>query len=257
MSHEYDPDETQLVQVGAQFAELARVLQAGSGPQVDPERLVQVALKALPHADHCSVTVLRPQRPPSTIAATGDVPRRVDDLQYTLGEGPCLDAAVDDHATLATDLRSETRWPSFARRCVAETGVHGILGLRLVLGGADHAALNLYSCEAGRLDAQDVAVASIFAPFAALAVESILRQQDVTNLRDALTSSRQIGTAVGIIMSRELLSAEDAFAVLRRTSQELNRKLRDIAVEVAMTGAVPRGPRADDPGDGAPEDGAC
>lgn len=240
MSHEYRPDETQLLQVGATFAELARLLQTDPELQVDPQRLAHVARTALPHSDHCSVTLLRPHRPPSTIAATGEIPRLVDQVQYSLGEGPCLDAAVRDGATLAPDLRTEPRWSAFSRRCVRETGVHGILGLRLVLGGSDHAALNFYADDPGRLEAQDVAVASIFAPFAALAVESTLRREDVTHLQDALTSSRQIGTAIGIIMSRELVNAEAAFEVLRRSSQELNRKLRDIAAEVAMTGRVPQ-----------------
>jgi signal transduction histidine kinase/DNA-binding response OmpR family regulator len=64
----------------------------------------------------------------------------------------------------------------------------------------------------------------------------------VGQLRRALQSNRTTGTAVGIVMTRYELNAELAFQVLKRTSQQSNRKLNDIAAEVVRTGALPDAP---------------
>ena len=64
----------------------------------------------------------------------------------------------------------------------------------------------------------------------------------VGQLRQALQSNRTTGTAVGIVMSRYELNAELAFQALRRTSQQSNRKLHEIAAEVVRTGALPDAP---------------
>jgi hypothetical protein len=173
------------------------------------------------------------------VAASSELPTEVDRIQYDTGEGPCLDAATGDSATLVQDLTTDERWPAFSGRCVAETGVRSILALRLPIGGDDEAALNLYSSRPGAFAAADLATASVFAPFAALAVQSAVHQKDVSNLEAALTSSRQVGTAIGILMARDLVSSDEAFERLRHASQDLNRKLRDIAADVALTGDLP------------------
>ncbi|MDU0314174.1 GAF and ANTAR domain-containing protein [Phycicoccus sp. M110.8] len=225
--------------LGEEFAELATALGNGTGTPPDPDRVVRFVAKAVPDSEACSVTFLRPGRRPTTVAASSELPTEVDRIQYGTGEGPCLDAATGDAATLVQDLGTDERWPAFAARCVADTGVRSILALRLPIGGDDEAALNLYSRRAGAFAAADLATASVFAPFAALAVQSAVHQQDVSNLEAALTSSRQVGTAIGILMARDLVSSDEAFERLRRASQDLNRKLRDIAADVALTGDLP------------------
>jgi hypothetical protein len=236
------------VVLGEEFAELATALGTGAG--TPPDRVVRFVAKAVPASEACSVTFLRPGRRPTTVASSSELPTEVDRIQYDTGEGPCLDAATSDAATLVEDLTEDGRWPGFAPRCVAETGVRSILALRLPIGGDDEAALNLYSHRPGAFGSADLATASVFAPFAALAVQSTVHQQDVDNLEAALTSSRQVGTAIGILMARDLVSSDEAFDRLRRASQDLNRKLRDIAADVALTGDLPgRSGRADPAGE--------
>jgi signal transduction histidine kinase/DNA-binding response OmpR family regulator len=65
-------------------------------------------------------------------------------------------------------------------------------------------------------------------------------ESTVGQLRQALRTNRTTGTAVGIVMARYELDAERAFQVLKRTSQQSNRKLHDIAAEVVRTGALPK-----------------
>ena len=64
-------------------------------------------------------------------------------------------------------------------------------------------------------------------------------EDEAANLRVALSSNRQIGAALGILMNRLEMSNDESFTLLRETSQRLNRKLRDIADEVVLTGELP------------------
>lgn len=241
------PDD--MGRLGEHFAELAEALAHAPSAQLDPARLVRFAARAVPHTEHCGLTLVRGQRRPQTVASTGELPRAVDALQYAVREGPCLEATLSDEAVVVEDLARDDRWPQFARRCVAETGVHSMLSLRLTLGGQDRAAMNFYSARAGVFTGLDVGLASMFAPFAALAVQSGVHVEDVDNLEKALTSSRQIGTAIGILMAREYLTSDQAFELLREASQHLNRKLRDIAAEVELTGELPEAVQEHLPGE--------
>jgi ANTAR domain/GAF domain len=218
------------------------VLVAGDTGVVDASRAVQLASEAVPHGEHCGITLLRPQQRPRTIAYTDEVSPAVDSLQYQLNEGPCLDAAVADAVIRVPDLAEDERWPSFAPRCVDQTGIRSMLSIRLPIGGDDRAGMNFYARTPGAFDEMDLRVGAIVATFAALAVMGELHRQDVANLQAALHSNRQIGTAVGILMATEKVTEEKAFELLRGASNQLNRKLADIAGHVNLTGALPQRP---------------
>lgn len=205
----------------------------------DADRVVTFAAAAVPHAEHCGVTLLRGERAPVNLAGTGQLPVQLDHLQRLTGQGPCVEAAEGEDLEIVPDLGTDERWPEFAARCVAQTGVHSMLCVRLPLHAQDRAALNFYASEAGVFTEHDAAVASLLAPFAALAVQGSIHAEDVLNYRAALDSSRQIGTAIGILMARERVPAERAYELLRSASQDLNRKVREVAAEVELTGVLP------------------
>lgn len=234
-------------QLIAHFEELAASLAtaARSGP-LAPDHVVQFAARAVPAAQHCGLTLIRPNRRPETVAATGEIPLEVDKLQYATGEGPCLQASEDSpesgEVVRSPDLITDDRWPAFTRACVEQTPVRSMLGVKLVLAGPDRGALNFYSEDLNTFTEVDAAMGAIFAPFAALALQNTLHARDVANLETALHSSRQIGTAMGILMARQLITSEQAFAQLSTASQQLNRKLRDIAADVERTGQLPKLP---------------
>jgi AmiR/NasT family two-component response regulator len=62
----------------------------------------------------------------------------------------------------------------------------------------------------------------------------------IQHLETALQTNRRIGVAIGILMSRYAVPEEEAFAMLAEASQRSNRKLREIADEVAYEGDLPR-----------------
>jgi DNA-binding response OmpR family regulator len=66
-------------------------------------------------------------------------------------------------------------------------------------------------------------------------------EAEAANLRVALSSNRQIGVAIGVLMNGLKVDNQEGFDLLRQSSQRLHRKLRDIADEVVLTGALPEG----------------
>jgi GAF domain-containing protein len=234
--------EAWLAQLGRRFEELGTLLASTRSGPVDPDRLVDFAARALPHLGQCGLTLVRTYGRPATVAATHPLVRQIDLIQCETGQGPCLGAAEGHDVRLVADLAADPQWPEFGRRCVAEAGVRSMVSVRLVLSGSERAALSFYAGPPDTFDESDVGVGVMFAPFAALATEHALQHEQIGNLRAALASSRQIGTAVGILMARHLVTSEQAFAQLVKASQHLNRKLRDIAAEVAVTGMLPELP---------------
>lgn len=103
---------------------------------------------------------------------------------------------------------------------------------------APRAALNLYSGQAGVFASDSVDSATVFAAHAHVLLLYLGAADKVHHLNRALTTSRLIGIAVGILMFAHKISEEEAFDRLIRASQNLNRKLTDIADQVIQTGTL-------------------
>ena len=237
MTDEQLPDPPDLAVLGTQFGEISRMLAASDG-QVDPQLVVSLASKAVPHAQHCGITLLHADGAPESVAISDELPGHVDALQYRLHEGPCLDASEGDDLVVCEEMATDERWPAFGPACAA-MGVRSMLCVRVLLVGSDRAALNFYSVTPSAFDDLDAGVASIFGPFAAMAINQVVRDREVATLGAALGSSREIGTAIGILMTRYKVTSERAFGLLSEASQHLNQKLRDVASAVTLTGELP------------------
>jgi hypothetical protein len=229
--------ETEL-EVAAQLQEFSRQFLNGDAP-LDPVAIVRQAAEAIPSATAAGLTLIRGTDQPKTLAATNDLAERVDAIQYDTGEGPCLEAIEDNDITTSNDLARDRRWPEFCARAVEETPVRSMFGVRIFLGGDDRGALNFYATEAGAFSDLDRGIGAIFATLASLALQHSIEAQKSAHLLTALESSRQIGMAMGILMSSKLLTADQAFDQLRTASQHLHRRVRDVAEEVMETGVLP------------------
>jgi len=126
----------------------------GSPSNVDQvlTTVTTTAADAIQGAEAAAVTIRRNGRF-ETVAATNTLPQRVDSIQYELTSGPCVDAVLQDTVFHSTDLRAETRWPDFARRAVAETGVLSMMSLRMYFEDSDLlAGLNVYATKPNAFD---------------------------------------------------------------------------------------------------------
>ena len=195
-------------------------------------------LRVVQGAEHSAITRGRPGNF-KTLAATSEVPLKVDSIQYALGYGPCVDAIVDNTTYVSGDLASEQRWPGFGQRAADEIGVLSMLSFRMFLEDDDLiAGLNFYSSKPDAFDENSQTVGLLLATHGALAMSALRRGETAANLARALASNREIGVAMGVLMAQHKISREQAFDLLRITSQHTNRKLADIAVDVADTGTL-------------------
>jgi AmiR/NasT family two-component response regulator len=98
----------------------------------------------------------------------------------------------------------------------------------------------MYSRVPAAFDEQACAVGSVLAAHAAVAMSAAHEREHAEQMGDALRSSREIGMAIGVLMGRSGVTQDEAFVSLRRASQHLHRKLREVAAEVVDTGQLPR-----------------
>ena len=215
-------------------------------PQSNPfEAVLKLAVERIPAARAASITTFTHERF-VTAAATDDVARHADGIQYELGSGPCLDAIVDQAIYQPDDLETDERWPEYGRRVAAELGLHSMLSYRMNLESSGViAGLNLYADKVDAFDEHDLAEGLLLTTHAAQAVSAAHLLDRTSNLQRALVSNRDIATAVGVLMGQHKLTREQAFDLLRIASQNTNRKLHEVALDVIDTGAVdvsPHGP---------------
>jgi len=195
------------------------------------QHVVDLCPKIVTACEEASVSVLQ-GRHLRTDAATGELARRADAIQDETGQGPSLDVIRVQERQRTGDLGRDERWPTLSARVVAETGLRSMLSFRLFVDSTTLGALNLYSSKVDAFDDADTTAGAEFAAHAALLGFATLMQQEVQQLRVALDSNRRIGAAIGILVIAHNCTEDEAFHVLRRASQRLNIKLRDVAERV-------------------------
>ena len=221
-------DQTPL-ELAETFADVARALLGEDDVEATLQKITTLAVETIDGCDHAGVSLVQGRRI-STPASSDDVPGRVDAVQYETDQGPCLDA-IREHETFKTDdLAKEDRWPKFSQRAAEETGVASMLSFRLFVEGDTMGALNLYSKQRAAFDDEALAVGSAFATHAAVALAGAQHDEQ---MQKALQGRDVIGQAKGILMAQQHVSADEAFDILRRASQRMNIKLRELAERVA------------------------
>jgi GAF domain-containing protein len=224
-----------------EFAALTRTLLAASTVAQVLGQVVAAAQTVIPAAQLASVTLRSTDGAFHTPVQTDPIAAALDQQQHQSGRGPCVDAARPDGPAMAMagDLATDARWPEFAAASV-RAGYRSVLVTTLMaspgragLGGA----LNLYARGPGAFVPADQDQALLLATHAALAVATTqavsAADLERSQLNAAIASRDVIGQAKGILMARQGLGAEEAFDVLRRTSQDLNVKLVELARTVA------------------------
>lgn len=223
-----------------------------TGHRALPETLTNIAefaVQAIPGAEGAGLTMLEDDRP-QTVVASAEFVRAVDDVQYGLGEGPCLLAVQTRETQTSGSLGGERRWPRFGPR-VGRMGVHSVLSLPLLLPERVVGALNVYAHPKDAFGSEAVRIGELFARPAAVSVHNaqVLAQSQrlAAQLGDALTSRAVIDQALGILMSRTGAGPEEAFDRLRAMSQSQHLKLAMVA-QTLVAEAIRRA-RARPPGD--------
>jgi GAF domain-containing protein len=232
MSDELEPYPAADAAVAGVFQSLAALVYASDDFSAVYEAVVEAAPRLVAGCDHASLMLRNADGHFMTVAASDDVAQLVDTYERELGEGPCLDAIVDDAVFHDADLLDGSPWPRLSAQVLDTTPVRGMAGFRLLVGDQKTGALNLFSDRPGGLDASSVDQGIVLASFVTVALLAAHERQAAGTLRVGLASNREIGKAVGLLMAFHKISDVEAFAMLRKASQDMNIKLAEVARQV-------------------------
>jgi GAF domain-containing protein len=210
--------------LAVRMAELAREVAALNASDVMVS-VTAAAVELIPGVAAAGILLISKGGKFESHAPTSDLPHQLDLLQMHFGEGPCLEAAVDELMVRTDDFETETRWPQYSQ-AVVEIGIRSGLSFKLYTSDQNAGALNLFAVEPNVFDSQAEATGSVLAAHAAAAILASRRGEQ---LESALTTRDVIGQAKGIIMERFKVDAVQAFEMLRKLSQTSNTRLVEVA----------------------------
>ncbi len=222
--------KVQNTDLALRMAELARVIALRKVDDVLAD-VTAAAKELIPGVDIAGVLLVGKASSYETLAPTSDLMFRLDELQMRTGEGPCLQAAVDEVVVRTDDFRDEPRFPHYAPE-VVKLGVLSALSFKLYTADRTAGALNLFGFEPELWDGEAETIGMVLAAHAAAA---ILSSREGDQLQSALSTRDRIGQAKGIIMERFKIDDVRAFGMLRQLSQDTNTKLTDVAQRVIDT----------------------
>jgi GAF domain-containing protein len=223
------------------FGELARIKLADNDLKQVLSRVAELAKACIPGASEVSVTLINAGTP-ATVSFTGELADVLDEKQYDLGYGPCLDAARDHRVNLISDMAADERWPAFAANAL-QLGIRSSLSAGIPVQDAVSGALNVYSTLPGAFDDDATQLLQTFAGYAAVALANAHLYASTAALAkqmtEAMDSRAVIEQAKGILIAQRQVSADEAFDIMSRASQVGNRKLREIAAGIVAGAQAP------------------
>jgi transcriptional regulator with GAF, ATPase, and Fis domain len=188
--------------------------------------VVRGAKQTVPHVEEAGISLVVRGGTVESHAPSSRVVNDLDQLQNTLGEGPCLDSIWEEERIVVDDMEAaQDRWPRYAA-AAAERGIGSLMSFQLFAESGSAGALNLYSSQAHVFDQSTADVGRLFAAQAALVLHGAKRIQ---GLHVALESRDVIGQAKGILMERFGTGQARAFSMLVESSQHTNMKLAKVA----------------------------
>jgi anti-anti-sigma factor len=205
------------------------------------ERIAVAAADVLPGVVYASITAWRGAGY-TTVAASSDLARAVDDAQHAESAGPCVQAAQTAAPVSVPDIAMTMSWPAFHRRAT-ELGLRASVSVPLFAGGgAPVAVLNLYGHDPEPLAALTEGVHAVFASDRLASLDADRdgdegTRQFLFGLGHALQVRATIQQAVGVVMARDGCAAEQAYRRLRQYAATAQESLSSAATWL-ITGVV-------------------
>ena len=218
---------------------LVRALESitAEGGETAPLRICQAAVAALP-VDGAAITAMIDADLQEPICASDALSGRIDEIQFSLGEGPCVEAVTTGRPVLIADLREgvDQRWPMFAAQ-VRLTAARALYVLPLQLGTIKVGVLDLYSLAPGMLPPEHLTGALRVAD---AAMWTLLGTRDGATLdggrgpvwADAPLHRAHVHQATGMIVVQAEVPVATALAMLRAFAFANERPIDEVAGDV-------------------------
>jgi GAF domain-containing protein/ANTAR domain-containing protein len=218
----------------ARWSELLR--DTGADRASQPRRIAELCVQML-GVTGAGMSLVTDAGHRELICATDAVSERIEELQITLGEGPCIDTFHTGAPVLVADLEDRHdlavwRWPTFMA-AASDAGVRAVFAFPLRIGAIRLGALDMYRTGAGALGDDELSAALLGAETAAVSLLSL--GAEATDAVGDDTGSRhqaQVHQATGMVMVQLGLSIEQAFLLLRARAFAAGRPLNDVANDV-------------------------
>jgi hypothetical protein len=172
---------------------------------------------------------------PITVGSSDRAGWDADQVEFDTEDGPCVEALRTGAVSGHIDLATEQRWPAW-------TAVATLLGFASAAGvpgevsPGERIVLNLYAPASQAFDDETLHRAALFTEEVARTLPAAVRlfeaDERASHLEQALASRSTIDQAIGVLMSQNQCTADVAFGILRRASQNRNIKLRDVATTI-------------------------
>ncbi len=218
---------------------LARIMAAieeAQGDERSPTRLCEVASTVI-GVEGAGVMLMSGHVPQGSLCTTNTVSNLMEQWQYTLGEGPCVDAYTLDQVVVEPDLEKPTtpRWLAFTPRAL-EMGVRAVFGFPLHEKTVRLGALNLYQDRPGALDAEQFANALVLAEIIAHWVMDAQAAAPDGSIADQLDSDSDfhyvVQNAAGMVSVQLGVSVTESLLRIRASAFRENRLVKDIAEDI-------------------------
>ena len=187
------------------------------------DRLCAACVELL-HVDGAAVSLMQGGASRGTFGSSGELSRRLDEMQFTLGEGPCMEAFEKREPVLVPDIGDATgqRWPAFAG-AAGEAGVRGVFALPATVAGTFLGVLDLFRYQPGPLSDNDLRGGLLAAELLALPLLDFMAA-DADAAADAWEEGRsqlaslervEVYQATGMIMAQLDVGPAEALVRLR------------------------------------------
>lgn len=219
---------------------VARSHPGESGPTGVLNRLCRTIVVDL-HAKGAAVNLMAgPSHAQAVVGKSDNQSAVVDDLQFTVGEGPCHDALRTGRPVHSSNLGTETRWPGYCS-AAEEHDVLAVYAFPLQVGAVSLGVLDVYDSRVRVLDEREWGLALAYAE---IATESLLHSSGAETdfidpgLRTALGSRAQIYQAQGMVTVDNDISLNEAMVRIRAFAYGNRRAITDVAHDIVERGLV-------------------
>lgn len=214
-------------------------LMAGARPGLEAANELCVACVDLLGVDGAAISMVHDGFSHGTFGASGESSRRLDEFQFTFGEGPCLDAAAAREVVLAPDLDSpdEARWPVFAEAALGD-GIRAVFAMPILIASACVGALDLFRAGPGLLSSDRLAGGMLAAELASLPLLDLVasvKEEPVDEdpwAQLAELDRVEVYQATGILISQLDVDATEALVRLRAHAIATNQTASQVAVAI-------------------------
>jgi hypothetical protein len=212
----------------------------GHAPRDDsgdlPGLLAAACVQALP-VDGAGISLIGEHGVQLMVTATDDTARTLEELQFTLGEGPCLDAHHSGRPVAQPDAAATAaaRWPGFGPAAL-NAGIGAVFAFPLQIGGIRLGVLDLYRRTSGALDDAQTTEALAFTDAATVLLLHLQDRANPGELPEQLdagwTARAEVHQATGMIAVQAAVSLAEALLLLRARAFSTGRRIGDLAAEV-------------------------